>query len=273
MDIRKLVIFKVFPLIGLILPPLIAAESFAQPSDPPLSQRYRRAIQDAALVEEGENVSGLIEITPNNNNLVWNEDRSKILVVTWKRTVTYEKYIKPLTQSIKDERYPIWVTVAPQLQDFCQKYLQANPQATSEELATRIKQYLGLAPDRSYDIFVEMWVHPDDLIRPCVDHQPNDDQCQLAFDKSDVLDNPERKPEEVKGQTPGAKIKDYQRFFYILYFNSIRSSQQPWTGLGYTYDWGNPIRPVGASEFILIPGAAYTVKQEPKKTLEYCQPP
>ena len=274
MNIRKLLFPKVFPLVGLILSPLIAVESLAQPSDPPLSHRYRQAIQDAALVEEGENVSGLIEINSNNNHLVWNEDRSKILVVTWKSTSSYEKHIKPFTQTVKDEKHPIWVTVAPQLQDFCQKYLQANPQATPEELATRIKQYLGLAPDWSYDIFVEMWVHPKDLVRPCVDHDPRDDQCQLAFDKSDVLDNPKRKPEEVKGQTPGAKIEDYQRFFYILYFNSIRSSKQPWTGLGYTYDWGNPIRPVGASEFILIPGAEYTVEtgeDGPKNTLKYCQ--
>ena len=171
MDIRKLVFPKILPLVGLILPPLIAVESFAHPPHQPLSQRYRRAIQDAALVEEGENVSGLIKITPNNNDLDWNEDQSKILVVTWKSNRSYEERIKPFTRSVKDEKYPIWVTVAPQLQDFCQKYLKANPQVTLEELATRIKQYLGLAPDWEYDVFVEMWVNPEDLFRPCVDPQ------------------------------------------------------------------------------------------------------
>jgi len=43
----------------------------------------------------------------------------------------------------------------------------------------------------------------------------------------------------------------------------------PWTGLGYTYDWGNPDSEVGASEFILVPGAAYQVKRA-VPTAEYC---
>jgi len=56
-----------------------------------------------------------------------------------------------------------------------------------------------------------------------------------------------------------------------LYYRSIRPALQPWTGLGYTYDWGNPVNHVGASEFILIPGAAYNIKgAEP--TPKYCQP-
>ena len=266
MDMPKRVFPKVFYLISLILPHLIAGKALAQPSDPPLDQRYRRAIQDAALVEKGDNVSGLIEITPDNNTLVWNEDRSKVLMVTWKRAGSYEKYIKSFTRSSRDQdlKKLIWVTAAPQLQDFCQKYLQANPQATLEELKTRIKQYLGLDPEWEYDIFVEMWVSPEDLFRPCVDPQIDDDQCQREFDEK------ERIP-KVMGKTPGAKIEDYRHFYYQLYFQSIRSRLQPWTGLGYTYDWGNPIRPVGASEFILIPGAEYAVKQTPKPTMAYCQ--
>ncbi len=29
--------------------------------------------------------------------------------------------------------------------------------------------------------------------------------------------------------------------------------------MGYTYDWGNQHHPFGASEFILVPGAAYEI--------------
>ncbi len=31
----------------------------------------------------------------------------------------------------------------------------------------------------------------------------------------------------------------------------------PWTGLGYAYDWGNPVAPhIGPSEFVINPGTA-----------------
>ncbi len=34
----------------------------------------------------------------------------------------------------------------------------------------------------------------------------------------------------------------------------------PWTRLGYTYDWGNPISEVGLSEFIIDEGATIEIK-------------
>ncbi|MCX7068479.1 MAG: hypothetical protein NTW85_12405 [Methylococcales bacterium] len=47
------------------------------------------------------------------------------------------------------------------------------------------------------------------------------------------------------------------------------SAGVPWTGLGYTYDWGNDDSDIGASDFILMPNAPYQIKQV-LTTHEYC---
>ena len=33
----------------------------------------------------------------------------------------------------------------------------------------------------------------------------------------------------------------------------------PWTGLGYTYDWGNPDSEIGLSEFVILGGSTVGV--------------
>ncbi|MFM7442130.1 MAG: hypothetical protein ACKO2V_26610, partial [Snowella sp.] len=156
----------------------------------------------------------------------------------------------------------IWVTASPQVKEFCKQYLKQNPQATEAELKLRLQQYLGLDPNWNYDVFVEMWVKPQDLFRPCVDPEISDKQCNLNFPKDGKA--------KVIGATQGASIENYKPFYETLYYQSIRGGLQPFTGLGYTYDWGNPNSRVGASEFILVPGAAYEIKQA-ISTLKYCQ--
>jgi hypothetical protein len=135
----------------------------AHPSTDALQATYRAAIQDAALVEPEKDVDTLIPITFDNAFLVWNPARTKVLVVTWKSQRIYEHYLKPNTQSPKREDQLLWVTVAPQVKAFCQRYLQQHPNATEADLMLRLKQYLGLNPSWEYDRFVELWVHPQDL--------------------------------------------------------------------------------------------------------------
>ena len=76
---------------------------------------------------------------------------------------------------------------------------------------------------------------------------------------------------KVPQQFPSVKnIPDYGYFYKNLYFKSFRESAGvPWTGLGYTYDWGNKESEVGASEFIVTPHAPYEIKQV-LSTHEYC---
>jgi hypothetical protein len=109
----------------------------------------------------------------------------------------------------------------------------------------------------SYDVFVEMWVNTSDVFRPCVDPEIQDSTCELHFGAS---------LPKVNG------ITDYSRFYKNLYFADFRTKPGvPWTGLGYTYDWGNPRNPQGASEFIVSPGAAYEIRRA-VPTADYCKP-
>ncbi|MBW4421588.1 MAG: hypothetical protein KME13_20585 [Myxacorys californica WJT36-NPBG1] len=250
-----------FVLAALCTPGVLLLPGFAQPSTDPLQATYRAAIQEAALVEPEKDVDTLIPITPDNPLLVWNSTKTQVLVVTWKSQKVYERYLKPNVKSSKQEDQLLWVTVAPQVKEFCQRYLKQHPNATEADLTLRLKQYLGLNPSWEYDRFVELWVSPQDLFRPCVNPDITQRRCPLNF--AEV-------PPKVTGRTEGSGIQNYQSFYQALYFRSIRAALQPWTGLGYTYDWGSPISRVGASEFILVPGAAYAVKQA-VPTLPYCQ--
>lgn len=212
---------------------------------------YQKGVTDAAFPEQSEITDKLNPITPDNPNLVWNEDKTKILVSTWKAQGSYEKFMKPYTNTSDNPSYAVWVTAVPQVHEMCSKYANQSKDA----LDMRLKQYLGLAPDWNYDVFVEMWVSPNDMFRPCVDPEVNDSTCNLNFGDS----------------APNVKnIPDYQDFYSDLYYKSYRASAGvPWTGLGYTYDWGNPDSDIGASEYILTPGAKYEIKRA-VPTQEYC---
>lgn len=233
----------------------------ASPQDSPaptIDWRYRDGVRDAAAVKAGENVDSLWSITPNTPKLVWNADKTRLLVVTWKSQSSYDRFLKPQTQTAPSESLVVWVTAAPQVKEFCQNYLRQHPKATIADLNYRLKQYLGLNPTWQYDLFVEMWVSPSDLFRPCVNPSITDRQCALNFDTT---------------QPTVKNIADYPAFYKNLYFQSFRAAPGvPWTGLGYTYDWGNLQHPIGASEFIVVPRATYTIQQA-VPTDRYCQIP
>jgi len=221
-----------------------------------VDEAYRRAVEDAAFAAEEEITSELIPIVKGNLKLIWNADKSKILVVTWKSQGSYEQFLKPYNKTLENREHLVWVTTVPQVKSLCTEMFTSNPKISKETVELRLKQYLGLNPDWQYDVFIEMWVDPADLFRPCVDPQIEDKSCNLHFGK----DIPKVK-----------NISDYREFYEHLYYKSFRgSSGVPWTGFGYTYDWGNSESEVGASEYILVPGASYEIKQA-VPTMEYCR--
>ena len=148
------------------------------------------------------------------------------------------------------------VTTVPQVQEFCHSFVQNNSDTTEAEINLRLKQYLGLSYNWNYDLFVEMWVSPEDIFRPCVDPEITDSACNLEFGKTAPV---------VNG------IQNYPVFYKNLYFSDFRTTPGvPWTGLGYTFDWGNPLTEQGASEFILVPGASYEINCV-INTIDYCE--
>lgn len=223
-----------------------------------LPPEYIHAVRDAAVVHKSEIVKTLDAVTPDNDTLIWNADKTKLKVVTWKSQQDYENYILPYTQTSDSEAHVLWITLAPRMQAFCRNYMQTHPNATQAGLDLRLKKRLGLNPTWQYDLFVELWVSPTDLFRPCVDPNIDDTSCDLNFGSA----------------TPTVKnIKDFRSFYQNLYFNDFRTQPGvPWTGLGYSYDWaGHPAIEKGASEFILSPSSLYVIDRA-VPTLEYCAP-
>lgn len=220
-----------------------------------INDRYKKAVLNATIAAPEKISYDLIEVSDKNTQIIWNNDRSKILVVAWKSQDSYEKYIKPSSLTSSVEGFAMWVTVAPQVKNFCRDFLRGNQGKTIPNVAMRLKQYLGLASEWKYDVFVEMWVSPQDLFRPCIDPEIHDNHCDIGFVENRVV---------VKG------IQDYASFYKDLFYNAHYSNPGiPWIGLGYSYDWGDSKTHVGASEFIISPGSEYQIKQA-VPTLEYC---
>ena len=222
---------------------------------PEVNPQYQQAVNDAAIVTRAEISQDLKPISAANTRLVWNEDKSRILVVTWKAQGAYESFLKPYDKTSNNPEYAVWVTAAPQVQSFCQNYVKNTADMNADKLNLRLKQYLGLNDTWEYDVFVEMWVEPANMFRPCVDPEIDDNTCNLNFGK----------------EIPKVRnIPDYQEFYSDLYFKSFRASGGvPWTGLGYTYDWGNAETEVGASEYILTPETSYQIERV-LSTTDYC---
>jgi hypothetical protein len=231
----------------------------AQPGEAEtLLERYQAGVADASVAEKSERANDLVAVTRDNATLVWSEDRARIKVVTWKTQQAYAGFFEGKTATSDNPAYPVWVTVAPHMQERCRQFRHDNAGADKADVELYLKQFLGLHPDWSYDLFVELWVSPDALFRPCVDPEPTDRSCEINFSPTITR--------QVKG------IPDYRAYYEALYFKSFRSPPGvPWTGLGYTYNWGDPANEQGASEFILAPGTAYEIARA-TPTMEYCQP-
>ncbi|MCB0431009.1 MAG: hypothetical protein H6585_08925 [Flavobacteriales bacterium] len=194
------------------------------------SMLYRQAVAASIYPEPSKVDSHLVAIRPENTGLVreTEDGETYILVATWKQNVSY--YEKYLDSAFYDTgNYPIWVTTVPELSERMQKEHASDPDR-------RLKQLLGLPPNATYSYFVEFWVKPEDLFRPCPDPEVNDSVCETCFPK-DVS-------EAHKFWINENRIS---RYYQCELYN-----QYPWSQLGYTYDWSpnNPTH-IGLSEFVI----------------------
>ena len=239
-----------------------------------LPSAYWDAVEDARVPEPQEVFRNLSTITPHNPTLTWNE-HGHVLVVVWTIWNGYARNVGNQMILTRD----LWVTVVPDLQKFCRKYIPTN----KVSLATRINQLLGLPPETVKHAanrqMVEIWVDPKWLFRPSPDPEITDREAELSF----------RTSNEFISVSPS-----YQQWFYAQYDqryqhkgqpivrnskgqpivrNSTEISESlpyPWTQLGYTYDWGkhkdwkriDPNRPkkVGLSEFVIRKWSPISVK-------------
>ena len=180
---------------------------------------YQDARIDAADPQPNEVLDNLTAIVESNPNLIWEGQPGKrrVVVATFTTTATYKE-----GEQIFPSPDGIWVTIAPELKDFCTNYKKTG--VDNDQLNLRLKQLLGLPPNSDYTHIAEIWVHPQYLKRPTLDPEINDRTVQL--------------PNPIQGSFPFPEGVDdaYQQWFKKL-FNNRNTSPYPWTALGYTYDW------------------------------------
>lgn len=202
------------------------------------SQRqYSKALANAAQPSLAKRSFNLTKISTENPNLKWKEigGEQYVLVSSWKADA---KYYKNDAQSgfYNTGKYPIWVTAAPELQQRLAE--QQRKYKNVKSLDKRLKQLLGLPPNADKKVFVEFWVRPQDLIRPCVDTDVTDNTCELFL---------------PNGASPDCEnlvwLADQARASFA---DSTLYRRYPFTQLGYTYDWKrNNKRHEGLSEFVI----------------------
>ncbi len=235
-------------------------------------EAYNQACADAAVVTPDKISKNLTPIIAENPNLIWEDNvvGSRVLVVSWVDENACNIYKCPPEgcapgDTCKEGREcaysrDSYVTLAPELKNF---FLNRTPDPM------RIAQVLGLPPvDSARKVcFLEMWVSPEDLFRPAPDPEVTDSEAEMDLPPSqyrsrfrqysdaelvfaDMACDPELCPSCNQWNQCG--FTTYENYFknrrkYIY----TAASPYPWTGLGYTYDWGNPDNPVGLSEFVV----------------------
>lgn len=224
-----------------------------------LTKTLADSIEDAKEPLADEVVNDLWALSTNNPQVKSRENNGKVeyLMSTWKYTSN------PSTDwpigAKKLLPYQTWFTAVPQVQEFCQKYQAIDSTIPDNvELSLRLQQYLGLILNKysTKTHFVEMWVKAEDLTRPCIDGEINDSSCNLL-------------PLPVPDSSPVVKA------IYTNSYTNAKKEYYPWSGLGYTYDWGNSLKPhQGPSEFIINPTPEKPVEVEVfsvTPTQEYCR--
>lgn len=240
-------------------------------SDP--APDYNVAVQDASQALTANKISrNLTAITPGNPNLLWENGvpGSRLLVASFASERVCSSYRCPAegcqpSATCKEGKecptygYDTWVTVVPELKN------AAGQGATP----LRVAQILGLPPTASYACVIEMYVSPRNLFRPSPDPEITDQEAEIGFPEDGLRkfddtmlvwsDMPCDKSLDAAGQPrcpscEGAScgFTSYKNWFTNRRAYIYSGNAYPFTGLGYTYDWGNQVAPhVGLSEFVL----------------------
>jgi hypothetical protein len=187
---------------------------------------YKQSIVNSIYPDSSKIYTDLVQIDSSNKSLIRKSINNEeyILVCTWKQNIAF--YNKDVFNT---GNWPLWVTTAPELKN---RFKSESVKDTNQ----RLIQLLGLPPGSKYSYFVEIWVRPQDLFRPCPDKEITDGKCDLCFPSGTDADH-------IKWINENRISRYYQCELY---------NQYPWGQLGYTYDW-NPDNKshVGLSEFII----------------------
>lgn len=202
---------------------------------------YQAAVADASVREAAEISRELWAINPQNPYLEWEgvpgASRVKLCFWTsdWVRDYEGQDLIVSGNPAVGDAMF---FFIPAQMRLFFQDALQ-------DPRVERIEKLLGLPLETGKSMFAEVWVSLDNLVRPSPDPEVGDHEAMLDFPGNQYL----------------AVSQVYKDWFNNRWSNIFAGPYPyPWTGLGYTYDWGSNIH-VGLSEYIVPVGQPVHVKK------------
>ncbi|MFA7360515.1 MAG: hypothetical protein WC139_05700 [Candidatus Kapaibacterium sp.] len=194
-----------------------------------LLQQFRNAITDASkpLTKSGIDTT-LTPIINSNTQLQW--DQANVLCVTWTSTTYFDDKIDSTIITASD----MWITVVPIAKVMMGHFVfeTVNPEL-------RMKQLLGMWPDKPRTRFVEVWADTNTMFRPCPDPEIWDCKCDTIF--------------------PANVSAAHMQWFNNEIINKYGPDGYPWTRQGYTYDWGGRTK-FGLSEFVIKKGVPVKIK-------------
>ena len=235
---------------------------------------YNAAVQDAQTLTSAKISKNLTAIVPENTNLIWENDvpGTRVLVATWiGNQAACQNYMDQNSPGCKEGQecqnysYNSWVSVVPELKHLLGHY----------PTLLRVAQSLGLPPPAATQTLentciLELYVSPAELFRPSADPEVSDHEAELAFpadrfrkfdDTLLIYSEMPCDPNYCDNCTGSGKcgMTSYRKWYSnrrtYVYSQTSVNSPYPWTALGYTYDWGNPIPPhFGLSEFVINSG-------------------
>lgn len=192
---------------------------------------YERAVEDARTAEESE-ILPLVNLTSDSDMVTWNEDETKVLLLSWHEYPDSYKAGASFTCSYGE----IWTFTDKEILNW---YDENSESVTDCEL--RLKQLIGLPESAEYTHVSAFWVDIDELIRPAYQ---TDVTKQVS---ADLLD--------------GSGLGEHKEWFGgNAEYSYSETTPYPWTRLGYTYDWAKDSDEYGLSEFLILSGSVIEVE-------------
>ncbi len=197
----------------------------------PEKDLYAKAMNDAKEAEADE-IEVLVTLTPESNMATWNEDGTKVLLLSWHEYP--ESYIAD--ESFTCSNGDIWA--------FTDKEILSWYDGNAKDVADwelRLEQLIGLPVITEYTHVSAFWVDIDEVIRPAY-------QLDVTEQMSaDLLD--------------GSALGGYKPWFDDnAEYSYSEETPYPWTRLGYTYDWADNGKEYGLSEFLILAGSVIEVE-------------
>ncbi len=227
--IKRIIIVIIAVIIAAVI--LLFRSAALIPHTEPEKDLYAKAMVDAKEAEADE-IETLVTLTPESDMVTWNENKTKVLLLSWHEDP--ESFIAG--ESFTCTNGDIWAFTDKEILF----WYDENAKGVSDwEL--RLKQLIGLPEITEYTHVSAFWVDIDEVIRPAY-------QLDVTEQMSaDLLD----------GSALGAHKPWFDENAEYSY---SEETPYPWTRLGYTYDWADNGKEYGLSEFLILADSVIEVE-------------